>query len=136
MSDFSRISEEVIGSTYVRFGSKGVPSRVEHVRELLEWLEPLLVGPHIAYIIGKSTSEESTPDYMDGMVRRLLATEETLTEALDDMNPHEGAVTRKSVQVTSDGDLYISNNVTGTVHDSVAQFGVVHGNVHTRRGQR
>lgn len=116
MSDFSRISDEVVEFVRARFGGIDPLRTSASVRVLLEHIEPLLVGPHIAYIIGESTPEESTQDYVDGVVRRTLATEETLSEALDDLNPHGGAVTRRSSQVTSDGDLHISNNVTGTVH--------------------
>lgn len=136
MNDFSRISDEVVEFVRSRFGGIDPLRTSASVRVFLEKIEPLLVGPHIAYIVGESTAKESTQDYVDGVVRRLLATEETLTEALDDLNPHEGAVTRKSVQVTSGGDLHISNNMTGTAHDSVGQFGVVYGGVHTRRDQR
>lgn len=136
MSDFSRISEEVIEFVRSRFGGTEPLRTSASVKVFLEHIEPLLVGPHVAYIVGTSTKDESDRDYMDGMVRRLAEVEDATREALDDLNPRGGAVTRKSVQVSSDGDLYISNNVTGTVHDSVAQVGVFYGDVHTQRRQR
>lgn len=136
MSDFSRVSEEVVSFVHNVYGGEGVLSDPEGVRDFLKKIEPLLVVPHIRYIVGESAAEESPQDYMDGMMRRFMETQDLADEALDDTNPRGGAVTRKSVQVTNDGDLYIRNSVTGAVHDSVSQFGVVHGGVHVRREQR
>lgn len=132
MSDFPRINDEVVDFVHKTFLGQGALRNPGSVRDFLERIEPLLVGPHIAYIVGESTPEESDRDYMTGMTQRLIEVENAVKEALDDLNPHGGGITRRSVQVTSDGDLNISNSADNVV-GSMFQVGVVQGGVRSDR---
>lgn len=123
MSDFSRISDEMVDLVHAKFGGKGVLKTPESVREFLERIEPLLVGPHIRHVVGESTAEESNRDYMGGMVLRLMEVQHQMEQALDDLKPDAGAFTRTSKRASSRGDVHINQSVTGRVDGSVFMVG-------------